>query len=133
MLDILPTSGPRHEFAVLATMFAYTSAEIAAAFEYIDRKERRTDPPGEFDHRGCFFAAERTIAVRFCRAPSARWPYPQLLAARTADHCAELFEVDEAKNVKRLALAFKCFRVGAPFADLRRLLTPGIRARQARA
>ncbi|OOY06995.1 MULTISPECIES: hypothetical protein [unclassified Thioclava] len=131
MLDILPTSGPRHEFAVFATSLAYTSAEIAAAFEYLDRKERRTDPPGEFDHRGRFFAAERTLAVTFCRAPSARWPFPQMLAARTADHCAELFDVVEAKHVKRLALAFARFRGGETFEDLRRLLTPGIRARQA--
>ncbi|KEO53437.1 hypothetical protein [Thioclava pacifica] len=132
MLDTLPTSGPRHDFAVFAMSLAYTGDEIAAAFEYIDRKERRTHPPGEFDHRGRFFAAERTLAVRFCRAPSARWPFPQMRAARTADHCAELFDVEDAKHVKRLALAFERRSAGETLEDLRRLLTPGIRARQAR-
>lgn len=109
MLDIsnLPDPGPRRDVTTLALSLAYTSAEIAAALEYCDRKAPRTHPPGDFDNLGRFFAAERTTSVVFRLRPSAKWPFSEMLAARTATHCAELFDANEVKHVTRLARAFE--------------------------
>ncbi len=80
----------------------YTVKEIEAALDYADRKARRSHPAGRFDGRGRFYADERTSRVLTCRAPSARFPYPEMLAARGAEHVAEVHGVD-ALHVKRIA------------------------------
>lgn len=83
------------------TLSDFSKAELAAGKEYFQRKNRKTNPPGTFDNAGRFFASERTYSVRACREPSRRWPYSEMQGARTADHCAELFDVD-ALAVKRV-------------------------------
>jgi hypothetical protein len=80
----------------------YTRAEIEAGVTFFKRKERLSNPPGNFDKAGRFEAAERTYAVMSVRSPSRAHPYPEMSAARTSKHCAELFEVD-ALAVKRIA------------------------------
>lgn len=73
-----------------------------AADEFVARRDRVRHPPGEFDKAKRFYAAERTQATENCRRPSREWPYPQLLAARSAKHVAEVFSVN-ALYVKRAA------------------------------
>lgn len=80
----------------------YTASEMAAGKEFYARKNRFDNPPGDFDRAGRFTAAERTEAVMTARTPSRAWPYSEMAAARTAAHCAELFDV-EALAVKRIA------------------------------
>lgn len=80
----------------------FEPSEIAAAAEYVRRRDRLSNPPGRFDRAGRFYAEERTRSVLTCRAPSRKWPWPEMKAARTAAHCAEIFGVN-ALHVKRAA------------------------------
>jgi hypothetical protein len=80
----------------------YTAAEIEAGVQFFKRKERLSHPDGSFDNAGRFEAAERTDAVQSARTPSRAFPYSEMDAARTAKHCAELFDVDPLA-VKRIA------------------------------
>ncbi len=84
----------------------YTKDEIDAAFEYYNRKVRNCHPPGEFDRAGRFYADERTEHVESVRNPSGRYPYSELTAARTAEHCAQLFNVTPL-HVKRIYKVIK--------------------------
>lgn len=81
----------------------YTQAETKAGLEFSARKARRTNPPGQFDSAGRFFAQERTNAVLTCRAPSRMWKFPEMNAARTAAHCAEVYGAKELLAVRRIA------------------------------
>lgn len=108
----------------------YTDAEIRAGIAFSDRKSRRTDPPGRFVDRK-FYASEHTTATTCC-APTRRWPYTQLLAARTAGHCAEIHEADDVSNVRRVCLALDRLIRNEIVADVENLLKKGIKARQAR-
>ena len=78
---------------------------IRAGVMFYNRKNRLTNPPGDFDKRGRFYADERTRAVRQCRSPSAAWPYSQMTAARTAQQCAQVCGVseDDLLTVRRIA------------------------------
>ena len=90
----------------LATDAGYTDAEKEAGLEFYRRKNRMIDPPGWFDKAGRFYANELTEAVLTCRAPSSAFPYPEMKAARTAAHCAEVFGV-EPLAVRRIARAME--------------------------
>lgn len=92
------------DITAIARRNGYSTADINAGTEFFRRKSRMTNPPGEFDRKGRFTAAERTEAVRGCRTPSAAWPFPEMKAARTANHCAEIFDA-KALHVKRIAKA----------------------------
>lgn len=64
------------------------SAEVmAAAREYRDLRDRRTNPVGSFDKAGRWWP---TVACACAvRTPSRAWPYSYLVHCRTADHVAE--------------------------------------------
>lgn len=72
----------------------YKHEEVEAGIEYMKRKWRLAHPPGEFDSSGLFRAAERTARVAAVRSPSRRFPYPEMNAARTVAHVAEVWGVD---------------------------------------
>ncbi|MGJ8547521.1 MAG: hypothetical protein ACSHWZ_18895 [Sulfitobacter sp.] len=117
--------------AIMAGELFYSEKEIAAGFEFYDRKNRLSHPPGEWDKAGRFFAEERSSIVSNCRAPSRRFPFSEMLAARTAAHCAEIAGLDSSTYVKRIALALERCTAGQPEEALRKLLTPGVRQRKA--
>lgn len=117
--------------ADLAGQLGYLPNEIGAGIDFADRKSRRSDPPGRWDNAGRFYARERTASVKTCRAPSRRFPYSQMKAARTAAHCAEITEASSVTHVRRIALAVDRSIEGASTADLRKLLTPGVQKRRA--
>ncbi|PAK77154.1 hypothetical protein [Acetobacter fabarum] len=94
---------------------------VAAAIEYMRRKARKTHPPGTFDSVGRFYADERTQAVRSCRSPSRAWPMPEMKAARTVAHVAEVFEVGDLVTEIRQIVNFADARC-ADDRDLRRLI-----------
>lgn len=94
---------------------------VAAAIEYMRRKERKTHPPGTFDSAGRFYADERTAAIQSCRAPSRAWPLPEMKTARTVAHVAEVFEVGEFVTEIRQIVNFADAR-NADDRDLRRLI-----------
>ncbi|SHF82934.1 hypothetical protein SAMN05444339_1157 [Loktanella atrilutea] len=75
----------------IAKKAGYSKADIAAGIAFHDRKNRLANPPGSFDKAGRFHADERTESVVHARRPSRAYPYSEMKAARTADHCAELF------------------------------------------
>lgn len=91
----------------MADLAGYSDAEIKAGAEFYLRKSRGLNPPGEFDRAGRFYASERTEAVRTCRSPSRAYPWPEMHAARTAAHCAEVYGVPEDRliAVRRFAKA----------------------------
>lgn len=91
----------------MADLAGYSDAEIKAGTEFFLRKSRASNPPGQFDRAGRFFAEERTEAVRTCRSPSRAYPWPEMHAARSAAHCAEVFGVpdDRLIAVRRFAKA----------------------------
>lgn len=80
---------------------------IRAGRDFYNRKNRKANPPGEFDNAGRFNAGERTESVRNARRPSRAWPYSEMNAARTAAHCGEVHGVapEHMLFVKRIALA----------------------------
>lgn len=104
---IVLAPAPTHDASVEAAALAagYTSEEVKAGLEFAARKARRSNPPGSFDNGGRFFAKERTLSVLGCRTPSRAFPYPELLAARTAAHCAEVFGAESLLAVRRVAKA----------------------------
>jgi hypothetical protein len=75
-----------------------------AAAEYIRRRDRLTNPEGEFDNGGRFYLAdsERRGCCGPIRTPSRAYPYSEMVHARTAAHVAALFGI-EAKLVRREA------------------------------
>lgn len=119
----------RYALIALASELLYDRAEALAALRYSDRKARRENPPGEFDRAGRFYADERTDAVLSCRSPSRAYPYPEMTAARTAAHCAELHDAGDVTHVRRIALAYERLLGGATMAEVRKLLMTGMRAR----
>lgn len=86
----------------MATLRGYSPAEIDAGVEHWERLNGRANPPGSFDAAGRFKAEERTKKTTECRAPSREWPYSQMKAARTADHCAEVHGAENLTNVRRV-------------------------------
>lgn len=114
----------------LAQDLAYTDAEIAGGIEYADRAERRSDPPGAWDSAGRIYALELTNPVLSCRCPSRAWRYPQMLAARTAAHCAETHKADNTTHVRRIGTVYNKLLDGIDKGAVVRLLTTGVRKRK---
>ena len=100
----------------IAKKAGYSKADIAAGIEFYNRKNRLTNPPGSFDKAGRFHADERTATVARVRGPSRAYPYSEMKAARTADHCAELFGATPL-HVKRI-----CKALESDGTDLRKIL-----------
>lgn len=98
--------GVNGEFVRLARQRGYSREDLIAGREHYRRKSRETHPPGTFDKAGRVTANERTHSTTCCRAPSRKWPYPEMQAARTARHCAEVFDATEL-HVKRIARALE--------------------------
>tara|TARA_Y100001001_G_scaffold48329_1_gene44281 strand:- start:1952 stop:2524 length:573 start_codon:yes stop_codon:yes gene_type:complete len=115
----------------LAQDLAYSDAEIAAGLEYADRAKRRSHPPGEWDTARRFYAHELTNSVLSCRCPSRAWPNSQMLAARTAAHCAEVYKADNTTHVRRIGTAYNKLLDGDENDGVVRLLTKGVRKRKA--
>ncbi len=121
----------REYLSQLAQDLAYTPAEITAGIVYADRAKRRSHPPGEWDTAKRFYAAERTMAVTSCRSPSRAWPHSQMLAARTAAHCAEVFGAECVTHVRRIGTAYNKLLEGIDQDNVVRLLKKGVRKRAA--
>lgn len=104
----------------------YRISEIRAGITFSDRKARRAHPPGSFDNAGRFDAAERTVSVNCARTPSRNWSYSELTAARTAAHCADLFDAESELAVKRVCRARDLLEENPdiPKEDLKRVLKP---------
>jgi hypothetical protein len=86
----------------LATAAGYSAQDTNAGLEHFMRKQKLSHPPDAFDNVGRFEPHEQTSAVRSVRTPSRAWPYSPMKAARTADHCAEVFGAKPI-HVKRIA------------------------------
>lgn len=62
----------------------------AAAREYIALRDRQQHPAGRFDRKGRFELAQTFECCRGIRAPSKRYPYPEMLHGRTVIHVAHI-------------------------------------------
>lgn len=113
----------------LTERLGYTAAEFHAAACFFRRKNRLEHPPGGFDGAGRFIAEERTEAVCRARSPSRKWPYSQMNAARTAEHCAELYDAGNLTHVRRIAAALE----KDTLLESENLLKIGFKARMAAA
>ncbi len=82
----------------------YGEETVEAAERYLRRRDRLEHPTGNFDRAGRFYVAEdeKCDCCIGIRSPSARFPYSQMLHARTAKHVAAVTGVEE-KLVKRVA------------------------------
>jgi len=94
----------KEDIIAMALEAGYSSAEVAAAKKDIARRDHQRHPLGTRDKAGRFHAQERTVRVAAARTPSREWPWSEMTAARTAEHCAEVFGV-EPLHVKRIARA----------------------------
>lgn len=77
---------------------SWLTAEIKAAAEpvYADRRDRRTNPDGDFDGAGRWYPSDEEDAdgyKRHLRGPSRAWPYSYMVGARTRKHCVGLVEM----------------------------------------
>ncbi|WP_131618203.1 hypothetical protein [Roseivivax marinus] len=99
----------------IATGRGYSKEDITAGMTFYNRKNRFTNPPGTFDGAGRFKASERTDAIDAARAPSRAYPYSELKSARTARHCAELFNA-KVLHVKRICRALEAAESGCKTA-----------------
>ena len=90
----------------VAKKSGYAKVDIDAGFKFYKLKNRLIDPPGRFDEAGRFYADERTQSVMLVRSPSRSYPYSEMKAARTAEHCAELFGATPL-HVKRICRALE--------------------------
>lgn len=77
---------------------------IEAATEYIRLRDRITNPRGTFDGGGRFYLddSERHECCDGIRTPSRRFPYSEMVHARTAIHVAAMHGL-EPKSVRRAA------------------------------
>ncbi len=75
-----------------------------AVTEYLQLKDRKIHPPGEFDNGGRFYLAEseKHDCCRGIRSPSRAYPYSEMKHARTLKHVAQKFGVDEFECRKTL-------------------------------
>jgi len=68
-----------------------------ALIEYLNRRDRESDPEGSFDSAGRWYPSdeERQECCRTIREPSRKWPYSLLVHCRSLRHVARLYGVDE--------------------------------------
>lgn len=79
------------------------SPEVQEAAElYLARRDRMVHPDGEFDSGGRFYLSEYCECCSTIRTPSRRFPYSEMVHARTAIHCAHLLDVSPT-DVRRAA------------------------------
>lgn len=104
----------------------YTDAEIRAGLAFSDRKARRAHPPGTSGKGRKFYADERTDTVLSAREPSWKWPFPEMTAARTAAHCAEVYKAESLLAVKRVGRARDLFESNPDVTEgeLKQVLKP---------
>jgi hypothetical protein len=78
---------------VRSYLAADTTAKQATAALYSLRKNRQTNPEGEFDSAKRWYPSAREDADgdgSRTRSPSRAWPYSYMLRCRTRQHCAVL-------------------------------------------
>jgi hypothetical protein len=79
---------------------------VAAAREYLDRRDRISHPEGRTDNGGRWYPSDTEdvggTITRTIRSPSRAWPWSYMVACRTAGHVAELYGVD-ASAVRSMA------------------------------
>lgn len=82
----------------------HSKADIAAAHEYIERRERRSHPASTIDSGG----RVRLKPEEYCsccdsiRPPSRKWRFTEALHARTLPHVATLYQANE-KTARKIA------------------------------
>jgi len=78
-----------------------------ALIEYLQRRDRESDPEGEFDRAGRWYPSDEELqeCCYSIRSPSRNWPYSLLLHCRTLRHVAHLYGVDE-QELRRLARVY---------------------------
>lgn len=67
-----------------------------AVLEYLRRQDRLSHPAGKQDRGGRWYPApeERRPCCDRIRPPSRRWPWSLMHHCRTAEHIAQLYNVD---------------------------------------
>lgn len=81
-----------------------TVEQLEAAYQmYVKRQNRTTHPAGKFDKAGRWYPAgdEVCSCCTGIRNPSRAWPFSLMTHCRTAEHIANLCNVD-AKALRRL-------------------------------
>ena len=75
-----------------------------AAWEYLNRRDRRTHPDGKSDASRRWYPSsqESQSCCRGIRAPSRAYPWSYMTHCRTVAHIANLYDVDEPA-LRRLA------------------------------
>jgi len=75
-----------------------------ALIEYLQRRDRESDPLGGFDRAGRWYPCEAEFreCCRTIREPSRNYPYSLLVHCRSLRHVAHLYGVDESE-LRRLA------------------------------
>jgi hypothetical protein len=68
-------------------------------------KERELHPRGEFDKAGRFYLADSELVD--CRAPSAKYPYSQMQAGRTAKYVKRMNEKYRPQTIEAFLTRFK--------------------------
>lgn len=84
------------------------SAVIAAAVEYLDRKNGVSKPVGKWDNASRFYPsdAEDCGVTASVRTPSRAFPYSYYKACFSVKHCAALYsctEIEVKQAVKQLS------------------------------
>ncbi len=77
---------------------------LKAAQEYLDRRDRITNPDGKFDRAGRWYPSEseECDCCSGIRTPSRAYPYSYMVHCRTAAHVAALYNVD-VRDVRKAA------------------------------
>lgn len=80
------------------------SIVVNAAREYLMRKNRTSHPSGRFDNAQRFFPdqGEHRPCCTCVRSPSRAYPYSLMTHCRSAEHVANLYDVD-ASALRRAA------------------------------
>jgi len=75
-----------------------------ALIEYLQRRDRESDPEGKFDRAGRWYPSDEECqdCCASIRSPSRKWPYSLLVHCRSLRHVAHLYGVDE-KELRRYA------------------------------
>ena len=94
----------------------YIRQTVKAAVEYTARRDRLNHPSGGCDSGGRWYPdeSEHRWCCSHIRQPSRGWPWSLMLHCRTAEHVAEVFDVD-ATDLKRVA---RLLKAGAAEADV---------------
>jgi len=82
----------------------YQAKLTEAVTEYINRKDRRTNPDGYFDKAGRWYHSDTEYCncCDYVRSPSRSWPYSYIKHCRSVEHVASLYQVN-ALDLKRKA------------------------------